>query len=116
MTKMRRYDYADEKLTQARGTLMAPHGRGGEDGAFVGAFEIISRLQPRDVSDLPEPASDYWAKISALMESDGLDDPKKEGTHTIRVRQMTFEHRHEFSRNVEELASWLSDWQHQALG
>ena len=92
---------------------MAPHGKG-EEASFVDAFGLIKQLMPGEISNLPEPADEYWKTISHLMDSEGLDDPKKEGTNTIRVRQMTSDERYDFSRNVDELATWLCHRQDQS--
>jgi hypothetical protein len=99
----------------ARSTLMAPHGRG-EEASFADAFGLIKQLAPNEISNLPAVPAGYWAKISSLMDTKGLEDPKGEGTNTIRVRQLTDEQRYEFSSNVDELASWLADQQDRMPG
>jgi hypothetical protein len=113
-TAQRKFTYASEKLSQGRRALMAPHGDGGEDGAFLAAFEVIGRLRPEDIAGLPEPASEYWTAIEGLMDTSGLEDPKKLGLHTIRVTRMDESERHDFSNNVDELAHWLSDYEERS--
>jgi hypothetical protein len=110
------YVYAYEKIHEARSALMAPHGRGGEDGAFVAAFARIDLLRPENVADLPEPAREYWAEIMRIIDRTDLTDPENVGLSAVRVSQMDFEQRADFSRYVDELASWLSHYRDTDAG
>jgi hypothetical protein len=107
----RRFTYAEEKLNQARSSLLPPHGAGGEDAAYFAAFELLGRLQSRDVAGLPEPASAYWTTIERSMDTKGLEDPQQVGTYAVRIAQMGERERREFSDAVDELAHWLSDYE-----
>lgn len=109
MSTPRDFEYARQKLDQARSSLMGPNGADADAGRFADAFLMISPLMPEDVADLPEPASDYWAKISRFMDTSGLVDPDDRGLNAVRAAAMSHDERLEFARNVDELASWLSD-------
>ncbi len=108
----RKFTYAAEKLYAARRALMAPHGERGEAGAFAYAFGYISRLRDEDVSGLPEDASTYWQAITRLMDTTHVQDPQGRGTHVVLSEEMDEDDKAEFSRNVDELASWLSHYEH----
>ena len=106
MTIMK-YMYPAEKLNQARHTLMAPHPEG-EAASFADAFEFCDRCRNELDQVDDELARDWIKAIRKIMETSGLDDPERRGLYLVRAEQLTLDEKSEFSRIVDELASWLN--------
>lgn len=103
-----RFNYQSEKLSQARSSLMAPHIRG-EEYSFAAAFDVCSRaFHDFDVTRVEDEDAVGWIEtIKRLMDTSGVEDATDEGTWVQRARLMTFEEKYEFSKAVDELASWF---------
>lgn len=104
-----RFDYQGEKLSQARSALMLPHTMG-EDQSIASAFEVCDRaFHQFDVDRIKDDNARLWVEmIKRLMDTSGVDDPTGEGTYIQRARQMTTDEKREFSKAVDELASWFN--------
>lgn len=106
---IRRFGYQDEKLTQARSSLLAPHLKS-EEQSFANAFELCSRaffeFNVAEVED--EDAIEWIDTIKRLMNTSNMVDSTGEGTYVHRARFMTEDEKYEFSKAVDELASWFN--------
>ncbi len=101
------YFYPTEKLNQARHTLMAPHPEG-EAASFADAFGLCNACRNGLDQVDDELARDWIKAIRKIMETSGLDDPERRGLYVVRAEQLTLDEKSEFSRIVDELASWLN--------
>ncbi len=103
------FSYQEEKLAQARSTLMAPH-PSGEDTDFASAFEFCSRaFHQFDVGQVGDHTARGWIHtIKKLMSTKGVIDTTGKGTFFHRAEAMTEDEKMEFSRAVDELASWFA--------
>ena len=102
------YAYPAEKLHQARHTLMAPH-PGGEAASFAGAFELCGRCR-NELDQVDDDQACHWIEtIRKIMDTSGLDDPEHRGLFIVRAEQLTLDEKTEFSRVVDELASWVNE-------
>lgn len=104
---VQQYMYPAEKLHQARSTLMAPHPEG-EAASFASAFEFCGRCS-RELDQVDDDQARDWIKtIREIMDLDGLIDPERRGLFIVRAEQLTLDEKREFSRVVDELASFLN--------
>lgn len=87
---------------------MAPH-PDGEAASYAVAFELCDRaFHQFDASRVKDDDARRWiATINALMNTDGVQDPTNEGTYIQRARAMALDEKLDFSRAVDELASWF---------
>jgi hypothetical protein len=106
------FGYQREKLWQARRALMAPH-QNGEEHGFASAFIAFQHaFRQFDLSRIDDENPLRWIKtMRRLMSCEGLSDSTGEGTLVVRARMMTLDEKIEFSKAVDELASWF-DTQH----
>jgi hypothetical protein len=104
-----RFGYQGEKLSQARSSLMAPHLRG-EEHSFAFAFQFCSRaFHQFDIARIEDEDAVEWIKtIQRLMDTSNVEDSTEEGTYVHRARLMTEDEKYEFSKAVDELASWFN--------
>jgi hypothetical protein len=102
------FHYQSEKLSQARSSLMLPH-PDGEDASLAGAFFYCGcAFNHFDTSSVKNENAITWIEtIKRFMNTEGVSDPTGEGTAIHRARQLTTENKAEFSRAVDELASWF---------
>ena len=100
---------------KARSTLMAPHPMGG-DGSFVGAFlECSHGLEDIDaVQHITDQLDDAALRdldvVRRAINTTGVQkEPNDDGLWIAKVRQMTEDEKHEFSRAVDNLATCFHD-------
>jgi len=103
-----KFIYQSEKLNAARSSLMAPHPAGEVQGftnAFYNCFLAFDRFNVDDVKD--DSAREWIRKILHLIDTTGLQDTSGKGLWQVRAEQMSLDEKMEFSRSVDELASWF---------
>lgn len=103
-----KFMYQSEKLNAARRSLMAPHPKG-EAQSYTFAFQECSLAFERfDVDEVKDDDARKWIKtIQRLMDTTGLHDVSGKGLWQVRAEQMSLDEKIEFSRSVDELASWF---------
>lgn len=102
------YGYAASKLSSARRLLMLPHPNGDIESIVNAFHEISLGLKDVDRSALDESAG-RWVKIlDKTMDTDGLDDPHKEGLWTVKARTLGVDELSEFSSSVDDLQCWFN--------
>ena len=96
-----------QKLHDARRRLMLPH-PDGEAASIAEAFAECRAGLDVLPTHLDEDARPYVDTINEAMDKTGIEDPLRRGTDTVKAEQLTLEQRYEFSRAVDELASYLN--------
>ena len=99
------FRYASEKLGAAVRNLMVPNVD--EARSMASAMHEIG-LGLKEGEDLGDHEANRWRDgIFRLMSTEGVEDPGgEEGTLQVRVRQLTQDEKHEFSRYVWELHAY----------
>lgn len=83
------YEYASEKFSTARRSLMLPH-PSGTAASIASAFcEVSLGLEGLDRSQIPEPARDWVLTLDRRMDTAGVQDPAKRRTFRIKAEQLT---------------------------
>lgn len=104
-----KYRYPAEKLTAARGILMAPHPQG-EAKSFSRAFlECDLGLRDMSVDDLDDSARSWVQTIKQTMDTAGIDDPNGCGKWFVKAEQLSIEEKYSYSSAVDELAEWFQE-------
>ena len=102
-----KYAYQSEKLSAARHWLMLPHTQG-IDASIAEAFaECTYAFHKMDENGLDDSARAWVARIKELMDTTGIADHAKEGTHRIKARSLSMDQQIDLSRFVDELAHWF---------
>ena len=106
---MTKYDFANQagRFSRARSELMAPH-RNGEEQSFIDAviqckeafkpFDLVTRVENEDARG--------WLKTIKSF-TDNIDAQDSHEDKVQYIRAMDIEEKSEFSKAVDELASWF---------
>ncbi len=106
MSNVQKYEYPSEKLSNARRMLMAPHPHG-DAPSFAGAF-VECNLGLPDISEIDyEPAREWIQLIRNTMDTTGCVDPNNRGLWLVKAESLSVAEKREFSRALDELASWV---------
>ncbi len=103
--------YQAEKFNVARSCLMLPHPQGEESSIANAMFNIMIGVHDYHVpDDFNEDAARQLVELREMMNTDGLQDPNREGLHIVLARTMDVDQRQRFSKLVDELAWWFSEY------
>jgi len=96
-----------QKLHDARRCLMLPH-PDGEAASIAEAFAECRAGLDVLPTHLDEDAHPYVDTINEAMDTSGIENPYDRGADTVKAEKLTPEQKYEFSRAVDELASYLN--------
>ncbi|KGR44446.1 hypothetical protein [Xanthomonas vasicola] len=103
--------YQTEKFNVARSNLMLPHPRGEDASIAEAMFNVTLGLNNYQMpDDFNEDAARQLRELQGMMLTDGLEDPNREGLHSVLARTMDVDQRHRFSTLVDELAWWFAEY------
>jgi hypothetical protein len=103
------FGYQGQKFSEARLALMLPHPTGEARRIADAFFACGLGLDHFDISKINDvDVRDSIDTVKRLMGTEGIEDPTGEGTNFHRARSMTTDEKLEFSRAVDQLASWFN--------
>lgn len=102
-----KFPYQAEKFSAARSCLMLPHPKGEAESIAHAFHECHLGLHDLRRDNLDDNARNWLAKLEALMDTTGLEDPSGRGLWAVKAERLTVDEKLELSRVVDELAAWF---------
>lgn len=93
-----KFDYQAEKLISARSALMLPHPKTESESLDNAYLECVQAFQGFNFNSLDGDVKQDVIKLRELM-----------GSYLAKGRTLTLEEQTDFSRLVDELATWFAE-------
>ncbi|MCF5202963.1 hypothetical protein [Pseudomonas syringae] len=101
------FSYAAEKFASARSALMLPHPNGEDQSIATAFFECSQGLDRFDKSQFDESSGIWIRQLDQLMNTDGIEDPDRQGLYLLKARKLSVDDQIELSTLVDDLQCWF---------